>query len=145
MIFGNSKVNNLSEITFENMSDKLVEAVPELSAAYEKELAWWRGEEAGAHNIYSEILNPFLLSLLKSESKSEDTEEMLKTIFAFLEVLAEHSDAHVQEVVGATVIEFLYGAGLLERARNYMGPATLQMSREIEEWKPTKKSSVTSS
>ena len=43
-----------------------------------------------------------------------------------------------------TVIERLYGAGLLEKARRYMGPATLQMSREIEEWEATKESSVTS-
>jgi hypothetical protein len=134
----------LSEITFENMSDKLVEALPELKLAYEKELEWWRGEEAGAHNIYSEILNPFLISLLQSESRSQAEEQILKRAFAFLEGLANHSEPHVQEVVGATVIERLYGAGLLEKARRYMGPATLQMSREIEEWEPTKESSVTS-
>jgi hypothetical protein len=27
------------------MADKLVEAIPELTPAYEKELEWWRGEE----------------------------------------------------------------------------------------------------
>lgn len=133
----------MSEITFENMSEKLVEAIPELKPAYEKELEWWHGEEAGAHNIYSEVLNQYLISLLQSEVNPE-TEESLRRIFKFLEELSNHQDVRVQEVVGVTVIERLHGAGLLERARQYMGPATLQMSREIEDWRPTKKSSVTS-
>lgn len=127
----------MSEITFENMSEKLVEAIPELKPAYEKELQWWRGEEAGAHNIYAEVLNTHLLSLLESVVDTQ-TEETLSRIFKFLEELSNHEDIRIQEVVGVTVIERLYGAGLLEKARRYMGPATLQMSREIEEWRPAK-------
>jgi hypothetical protein len=134
----------VSEITFENMSEKLVEAIPELRPAYEKELEWWKGQDAGAHNIYSEVLNLYLLSSLKSKSRSQVEDATIKRVFAFLEELSNHNDPHVQEVVGATVLERLYGAGLLEEARRYMGPATLQMSREIEEWEPTKESSVTS-
>lgn len=134
----------MSDITFDNMSDKLVEAIPELRAAYEKELKWWGDEEAGAHNIYSEVLNPYLLFLLKSEPSSRAQEDILNRIFVFLEVLSNHEDVHIPEVVGVTVLEVLNGVGLLERARRYMGPRTLQMSREIEEWQPTKESSVTS-
>lgn len=126
------------------MSDKLVEAIPELRPAYEEELAWWHGEEAGAHNIYSEILNPFLISLLKSESKSQAQEETLRRVFAFLEELANHDDPNLQDVLGATVLERLFGVGELQRARSYMGPRTLRMSRELEEWEPGKKSSATS-
>lgn len=133
----------MSEITFENVSEKLVEAIPELKPAYEKELEWWHGEEAGAHNIYAEVLNQYLISLLQSEANPE-TEESLRRIFKFLEELSNHQDVRVQEVVAVTVIERLYGADLLEKARRYIGPATLQMSREIEDWKPTKNSSVTS-
>jgi hypothetical protein len=122
------------------MSEKLVEAIPELKAGYEEELKWWGKEEAGAHNIYGDLLNPYLLSSLKSEPRSQTQEDILKRVFAFLEELANHDDPHVQEVVAVTVLERLYGAGLLEKARRYMGPATLQMSKEIEEWEPTKHS-----
>jgi hypothetical protein len=128
----------LGEITYGNLAEKLIEVVPELKPEYQKELEWWGEEEAGAHNIYGDLLNPYLISLLKSEPKSKAQEEFLKRIFAFLEELANHDDPHVQEVVGATVLERLYGVGELQRARSYMGPRTLHMSREIEEWKPTK-------
>lgn len=128
------------ELTYQNLGDKLIEAVPELRPQYEQELQGWGEEEPGAHNIYGDVLNPFLLSLLKSDAQ-EDT---LRRIFDFLEELANHNDPNVQDVVGATVIERLHGAGELKHARRYMGPRTLQISREIEEWKPTKKSSVTS-
>jgi hypothetical protein len=133
----------LNKTTYENLSKKLIETVPELAPQYEKELDWWGGEEPGPHNIYGDVLNPYLITLLKSEPGPE-TDEVLNRIFVFLEVLSNHPDVHVPEVVGVTVIEVLLGAGLLEAARRYMGPATLQMSREIEEWKPTKESSVTS-
>ena len=134
----------MTEITYQNLGDKLVEAVPELRPQYEQELKWWGEEEAGAHNIYGDVLNPVLISLLKSEPKSQDQEETLKRVFAFLEELANHDDPNVQDVVGATVLERLFGVGELQRARSYMGPRTLQMSRELEEWEPGKKSSATS-
>lgn len=133
----------MSDITYANLSKKLVETIPELLPQYEKELAWWGGEEPGPHNIYGDVLNPYLITLLRSEP-TPDNEEVLNRIFAFLEVLSNQDDVHIPEVVGVTVIEVLLGVGLLEIARRYMGPRTLQMSREIEEWKPTKQSSVTS-
>lgn len=133
----------MSTITYESLSKRLIETVPELAPQYEKELEWWGGEEAGAHNIYGDVLNPYLISLLQSDP-NPGTEEVLNRIFAFLEVLSKHPDVHVPEVVGVTVLEVLLGAGLLEKARRYMGPATLQMSKEIEDWQPTKQSSVTS-
>jgi hypothetical protein len=132
----------LTEVTYQNLGDKLVEAVPELRTRYEQELQWWGEEEPGAHNIYGDVLDPFLISLLKSESKSLAEEETLKRVFDFLEELANNDDSRVQDVAGATVLERLHGAGELQRARSYMGPRTLQMSREIEEWQPGKKSSV---
>lgn len=131
----------MTEITYQNLGDKLVEAVPELRSQYEQELKWWGEEEPGAHNIYGDVLNPYLLSLLKSGTQ----ENTLKRIFAFLEKLANHEDVHVQEVVAATVCERLVGdKELWAKARKYMGPKTLQICREIEEWEPGKKSSATS-
>lgn len=133
----------MRDITYANLSQKLIEIVPELWPQYRKELESWGDEVPGPHIIYADVLTPYLMALLKSEPNSE-IEEVFTRIFAFLETLANHKDVHISEVVGVSVLEPLYGAGLLERARHYMGPATLQMSREIEEWKPTKKSSVAS-
>ena len=133
----------MSDISYSNLSDKLVEIVPELLPQYQKELEWWGGEEPGAHNVYGDVLNPYLITLLKSAPK-KDNEEVLRRIFGFLELLSNHPDVHVPEVVGVTVLEVLLGAGLLETSRRYMGPATLQMSKEIEDWRPTKQSSGTS-
>jgi len=107
----------------------LVDAVPELRSQYEQEVKWWGEEEPGAHNIYGDLLTPHLISLLKSDEQ-EDT---LKRIFALLEKLANHEDVHVQEVVAFSVLEQLGGdKELLQKARRYMGPKTLQFSHEVE-------------
>ena len=114
---------------FHNLGEKLVEAIPELRPQYEQELKWWGDEEPGPHKIYGDLLTPYLVSLLNSDAQ----EEILKRIFAFLEELANHEDVHVQEVVAFSVLEQL-GADeqLLQKARKYMSPKTLQFSHEVE-------------
>ena len=60
---------------------------------------------------------------------------MLQPIFAFLEQLANQPDLHVQEVVSVSVCERLGDKQeWLAKARTYMGPATLHLSQEIEEF-----------
>jgi len=116
-------------ITFENMAEKLLEVVPELRDQYESELEWWGEEQPGAHIIYGNLLNPYLITLLDSG----DQERILVSIFAFLEELASHEDPRVQEVVAVTVCEHL-GDDLknIEKARKYMGSKTLSLSNEID-------------
>ncbi len=119
----------MSEITYHNLAEKLVEAIPELKSQYEQELKWWGDEEPGAHNIYGDLLTPYLISLLKSDAQ----EETLRQIFVFLEKLANHDDVHVQEVVAFSILEQLGGdRELLMKARKYAGPKTLQFSHEVE-------------
>jgi hypothetical protein len=113
------------------MADKLVEAVPELRPAYQKELEWWGDQDAGAHNIYSEVLKPYLISLLNSDGHAE----ALRRVFGFLEQLANHEDRRVQEVVAFSVLEELGGESeLVEKARKHMGPKTLEFSHEVEKF-----------
>lgn len=119
----------MNELTYENLAEKMIEAIPELAPQYQQELEWWGEEEPGAHNIYGDILTPYLISLLKSDSQ----EGILKRIFAFLEKLANHEDVHVQEVVAFSVCEQLGDhKELLARARKYMGVSTLRISHEVE-------------
>lgn len=119
----------MEKVLYENLAEKLVEVVPEIRPQYESERQWWGEDMPGAHIIYGDVLDPYLISLLESC----DQEDTLKRIFAFLEELANHEDAHVQEVVAVTVCEDL-GANkkLLEKARKYMGDTTFRFSREVE-------------
>lgn len=118
------------EITFENMSARLVEAIPELRDSYKKELAWWRDEKPGAHNIYGDVFTPHLVSLLKTEGN----EDKLTQAFQFIEELANHEDDRVQEVVAVTILEYLWGHEhhLLTRARRFMGGMTMGLLKKVE-------------
>jgi len=51
-------------LTYDNLSEKLVEAVPEIKEQYAQELRWWGDETPGQHVIYGDLLNPYIVSLL---------------------------------------------------------------------------------
>ncbi|MBD2185315.1 hypothetical protein H6S82_09850 [Planktothrix sp. FACHB-1355] len=121
----------MTEIKFDNLGEHLVTAIPELRSQYESELEWWGDEQSGAHIIFGDILNPYLISLLELG----DREDTIKRIFAFLEQLANHEDTQIQEVVAVTVCERLGdNKNLLAKARQYMGNTTLCFSDQIEEF-----------
>jgi hypothetical protein len=121
----------MTEIKFDNLSEHLVTAIPELRSQYESELEWWGDEQPGAHIIFGDILNPYLISLLELG----DQEDTIKRIFAFLEQLANHEDTQIQEVVTVTVCERLGDhRDLLAKARQYMGNTTIRFSHQIEEF-----------
>jgi hypothetical protein len=120
------------------LGEKLAEVVPELREKYESELRWWGEEKPGAHIIFGDVLNPFLVTLLDTIAK----EKILRQIFEFLEELANHEDQRVQEVVAATVCEYLlHKKDWMTKARQYMGPQTLRLSRKVEAfWSKEKES-----
>lgn len=128
------EANKLEAITFENMSEKLVEKFPELRPRYEEECKWWEDEVPGQHIIYGDILNPYIVSLLESDEQgSSEHEATLKRIFAFLEELVNHEDEDIQGVVVTTVLEYLDSPKVqLEKARKYMGETTLGYSHDVE-------------
>lgn len=120
----------MEKLTYENLSSKLVEIVPEIREKYEEKLKWWDDETPGPHIIYGDVLTPYLISLIESKG---DHDEILKRIFDFLEVLAKHEDEHVQEVVAVTVCERLIdNKRWIQKAREYMGTETLKISYEME-------------
>jgi hypothetical protein len=117
------------DVTFENMSDKLVEVVPALKEAYLKELAWWKGQDPGAHNIFSNtVLLPHIDSLL--DSSGHDGE--LHIIFDFLEFLANHSDVRVQEVISVSVMECICSyPDKLRKVQRFLGPECRKFCKAI--------------
>jgi len=115
-------------VTYENAADKLVESLPELNESYQAELKWWGTDRPGPHIIYGDILNPYIDRLLQAGEEAG-----LRRVFAFLEALSQNEDKRVQELVAVTVCEYLGNdPKKLQAARQFMGPATLKISEEVE-------------
>jgi len=121
------------KVKYEEISQLLIKEFPELEEKYRKELEWWDDEEPGPHNIYGDVLNPYLLDLLRKENHNKK----LRDIFSFLEELANSDNKKVQEVVTFTILERLSSEpDLLKKAQKYMGPKLLQFLKELKKfWK----------
>jgi len=119
----------MTDVTWENMIEKLRLVVPELEERHRRELAWWGEEEPGRHPFYHVVLNEYLTGLLDAGNN----ESILQRIFEFIEELATHTDQRIREVVTDTILERLVDKKeWIVAARPYMGPETLQMSGEVE-------------
>jgi hypothetical protein len=117
-------------ITLENASEKLVEYLPELKEAYDKERQGWDNQKPGAHVVYGDILNAYIID----RSKVGDA-GALSRAFHVVEMLATNADVLVQEIAGASIVEYLRGQKrVLKAVRPFMGPATLELLRKQEEW-----------
>lgn len=124
------------EIRYEDLSALMVKAIPEVAQAYEKELHWWKDEKPGQHIIFADILVPHIVSLLEKGDRDEE----LKRVFEFLELLANHPDEHVQEVVHNSICEPICSNEVaLQKSKKYMGPATVRFCSMIVTWEPPKK------
>jgi hypothetical protein len=116
-------------MNYEMLNDMLIQNVPELKQAYLKELEWWDGEQPGAHNIFGDVLNPYLIERLDQM----DDEKVLKRVFNFLESMALSEDEKVKEVLTCTVLERLGDdTKILERAEAFMGENTKKLSQDVE-------------
>ncbi len=119
----------MTSISYANMSERLIEAVPELRLKYESQLNWWGDEKPGRHIVYGDLLNPYLISLLEENGQKD----VLGRIFALLEALSQHEDILVREVVAVTVLETLVGhRDIWEKARKLMGKETLRIAEAVE-------------
>src|SRR5688572_4988915 len=125
----------MESVHYDEASDQLVEHIPELKQAYESELRWWKDERPGPHVIYGDILNPYIDRLLEVGDS-----DALRRVFSFLELLSTSEDVRVQEIVAVTVCEYLGGfPERLRLAKQFMGPATLRHSNDIERfWGPVR-------
>lgn len=118
-------------IAYEEMTDELLRRFPNLRRAYEEEFGWWGEDVPGQHVTYGDLLNPYLISLLEADDKPEE----LRRIFDFLEELANHPNARVQNVVSVTVVEQLTDKEeWLTAAWPYMGKKTREFARELAEF-----------
>ena len=68
---------------YKELPARLAQEVPAVRASYEEYLKRWRGEEPGSHNVFGDLLNPYLISLL---SENGDPNR-LAPVFRILEDL----------------------------------------------------------
>ena len=123
-----------SDITFQNMTQKLLEAVPELKSFHDRALAAEGGEWTGKHIAYHEVVSKAVKEALRSEVVDDC---LLHKIFDFVEMLATHPAEHVQEVVHDSVCEPICSDELVrQRAGKYIGPATKNFCKGIITWEP---------
>lgn len=119
----------MKDLTYANVAEALIEAVPDLRERYVEERRWWAEEKPGPHIIFGDILNPYLIDLLDAGGN----DEKLCKVFQFLECLAKHDDVRIQELVAITVCERLgKRRDRLKKAHKFMGAHTRQFSEEVE-------------
>ena len=138
----------MEKITYKNMVQALLSAVPEIKGAYERESSewgkdrkgnepppkWWDNEKDGdwhedlgfyefyPHLVYADILCEYIRNI----SETSKSNEILKRVFNFLEQLASHEEYDVRNVVEVSVFESLGrdDKKTLERVHSYLGPNT---------------------
>jgi hypothetical protein len=119
-----------SPVAYDKLNQELLTRVPHVVPEYLAIKKRWDGKEPGPHIVYGDALTPFLIDLLEATGREAE----LQSIFELLEELANQEDPKVQEVVATSVLERLNDkAEWRTRARQFMGPTTLQFSRDIEE------------
>jgi hypothetical protein len=114
---------------YETLVNMLIQSIPELEQAYIKEMEWWDGEQSGAHNIFGDVLNPFLIEKLNLL----DDRHLIERIFDFLELMALSQDEKVKEVLACTVLERLGDdKSMLRQAESFMKENTKKISYDVE-------------
>jgi hypothetical protein len=111
-------------ITYETMTAALVEELPELKPIYDRELERWE-EEMGQHVMYRYVMYSAIEAELKDAHPNEN---LLRKIFDFLELLADHSDMRVRAVAQESVCgKICSDEVVLQKALRFMGKRTREL------------------
>ena len=120
----------MKTIKYEKLSDELIKRFPTFKDKYDHILSYFKPDKPGPHVVYGDILNPYLTSLLEN---SDQNKYELQQIFDFLELLSNHEDLHIQEIVQMTILEYIGGKKELElEAKKFMGSKTKVLYDEIQ-------------
>lgn len=119
------QMNDKSEFINNNtVETKLLKEIPEIKPFYYKKLEMYHGEEPERHIIFEDVLNPYLVNLLKID----ENRELISRIFYFLEKIATSDYNKVQDV-----LRYLgYDMTILSKSQKYMGKETKKITHEIE-------------
>lgn len=116
-----------TEITFQNMSDKLVELFPELKGRHEAETQWL--DKDNHYLIYSFVFYRFIEDMFKSGNEDGP---LLRRMFDFVELLVNHQDLEVRDVIHHSICTKIVSSELvLQKAQKYMGKETKELCAGI--------------
>jgi hypothetical protein len=119
----------MEALTFDNVGDRLISAVPEIRSRYNEEFATYGDERPGQYLVFGLALNPFLFPLLSASER--ENEEVLRRVFSFFEEMAQSSDIQVVNLLWVEELEPLVtNRDLLARAWTYMGERTKLLAKE---------------
>lgn len=113
-----------------NLIEEMLRAMPDVRLDYEKIIHRFGNEEPGGHNVFGDVVDPYVLSLLSSDI---DQSKSLERVFAFFERMATSDDDYVINVLAITDLERLGDDPIiLGIARKYMRENTRRISDDIE-------------
>jgi hypothetical protein len=113
-------------LQYSHLNSELIERFPELFGGYAELRAMWDGDEAGPHEVYGDLLAPYLTTLLNADG----SDISLVRVFDFLEQMAKSEDQAIRDVLGGSVLEAIHPQ-MLERAKEYMGVHTKDLAGDI--------------
>jgi hypothetical protein len=118
-----------ADVVYEQASALLVEALPELREAVEREIQDSAADPTILYSLCTEALNPHIDKLLDAHIEGEVA---LGRLFDFIERLSSSTDARVKDVVLTTILPHLVGEPRLAVGRRYMGRATLRLLKAVQ-------------
>ncbi len=117
-------------LIYEDIEKVLLARFPELWELVEREFGYYYDlmtEIPEAYPIFEDVLQGFILNLLKSDSESPE----LRRIFGFFEEMANSPDKNVTDLLGIAILERLVcKRDEVGHAWKYMGPKTRHLARE---------------
>jgi hypothetical protein len=117
----------MNDITYNNVDELLVAAVPELAEARMAVLERCKGEHPGQYTVFP-ALHPLVDPLIDSDS----AEGLLRRLFGYYERMALSKDSQVVNLLWLAVLEHLLGnPDRFAKAWRYMQPATRKCARRL--------------
>ncbi|MEW6141996.1 MAG: hypothetical protein AB1597_02420 [Chloroflexota bacterium] len=119
-------------MTYKDLVDNLIKAVPEIADAYNKYLKWSgrTRDDPLPHVVFGDVL---LQRFLLEELSTMKNTELLNRIFDFFELMAVSDDKDVRDVLSDTVLERIGDdKRILENARSLMRRNTRELSDKAE-------------
>lgn len=114
-------------LSYNELVPRLLEAIPEIAPSCQDAVREWRQttseSEIDADLVFGTVLVPLIRSRLSSVN-SDETIQLLRRVFSFLEVMANTPNAGVQSIVDVSVLEGLLDDDAYKSAIPFMGPST---------------------
>jgi len=114
-------------LEYERLPVESVSLIPELRVPFEAERRWWSGEPPPPHVFFGDVFSTFLVGELQRGNRPE----LLKRLFGFVEDMANHPDARVQELVQQSVLANLCNEHLASMGlKRFLGPRSDELMQE---------------